>query len=188
MKCQNCGTEFEEGLFCPECGTKWIESDIDKKNLSDENSDQENEDALRRANAILEEYNDVEVEEEKIKNLGWNNSIDDAERVRIRMKQLEEAEKLELKTSLGQKKIQEMRSDLKQDYLKIKKDTLSVPAAIITTVVGSILCMYFLLPYGTVKKVIGIVIIIGLVNNIYEAWKNQKILREIETFWQRKKM
>ena len=22
MKCKNCGTEFNEGIFCPECGTK----------------------------------------------------------------------------------------------------------------------------------------------------------------------
>ena len=25
MKCANCGTEFNEGLFCPECGTKYDE-------------------------------------------------------------------------------------------------------------------------------------------------------------------
>jgi len=25
MKCQNCGTEFNEGIFCPECGTKYVE-------------------------------------------------------------------------------------------------------------------------------------------------------------------
>ena len=24
MKCKNCGTEFEEGVFCPECGTSQI--------------------------------------------------------------------------------------------------------------------------------------------------------------------
>ena len=28
MKCTNCGTEFEEGLFCPECGTKNDEGNI----------------------------------------------------------------------------------------------------------------------------------------------------------------
>lgn len=25
MKCKNCGTQFEEGIFCPECGTKYEE-------------------------------------------------------------------------------------------------------------------------------------------------------------------
>lgn len=34
MKCKNCGIEFEEGIFCPECGTK-IEM-----NLSDEEKEQ----------------------------------------------------------------------------------------------------------------------------------------------------
>lgn len=29
MKCKNCGTEFKEGFFCPECGTKW-----DKQNAT----------------------------------------------------------------------------------------------------------------------------------------------------------
>lgn len=27
MKCRNCGTEFNEGSFCPECGTEFIESE-----------------------------------------------------------------------------------------------------------------------------------------------------------------
>lgn len=24
MKCKKCGTEFEEGIFCPECGERYI--------------------------------------------------------------------------------------------------------------------------------------------------------------------
>ena len=24
MKCTNCGTQFDEGIFCPECGTKCV--------------------------------------------------------------------------------------------------------------------------------------------------------------------
>ena len=27
MKCANCGTEFDEGIFCPECGTKYNEEE-----------------------------------------------------------------------------------------------------------------------------------------------------------------
>lgn len=184
MKCQNCGTEFEEGLFCPECGTKWIENNINT-NVLNSDSDQENEQALQKANAILEEYSHAEVEEEKIKHLGWNDSPNDAERIRIRMKQLEEAEKLELKTPLGQQKILDMKNDLRQDYLKVKKGAVPVLVSVVMAIVGTILCMYFLLPYGTVKKVIGIFIILGLLDYIYENWRDNKVIKEVEEFWQR---
>ena len=30
MKCKNCGAEFNEGVFCPECGTK-VEIELDKE-------------------------------------------------------------------------------------------------------------------------------------------------------------
>ena len=36
MKCKTCGTEFDEGVFCPECGTKCEGSE-----LLDENAVQE---------------------------------------------------------------------------------------------------------------------------------------------------
>lgn len=32
MKCKNCGTEFIEGIFCPECGTK-MESPEDSNSV-----------------------------------------------------------------------------------------------------------------------------------------------------------
>ena len=43
MKCRNCGTEFDEGIFCPECGTKVVESDNESENISQviEESDEE---------------------------------------------------------------------------------------------------------------------------------------------------
>lgn len=39
MKCTKCGFEFEEGIFCPECGTKNVEIEekaISSKTLNDE--------------------------------------------------------------------------------------------------------------------------------------------------------
>lgn len=35
MLCKNCGTEFSEGVFCPECGTKNEESFVDEKTVAE---------------------------------------------------------------------------------------------------------------------------------------------------------
>ncbi len=34
MKCKNCGTQFEEGIFCPECGAKFVEENVKAKDES----------------------------------------------------------------------------------------------------------------------------------------------------------
>ena len=36
MKCVKCGREFEEGLFCPECGAKCEEKEAEEKRIQDE--------------------------------------------------------------------------------------------------------------------------------------------------------
>ena len=33
MKCVKCGCEFEEGLFCPECGAKYDEKEAEEKRI-----------------------------------------------------------------------------------------------------------------------------------------------------------
>lgn len=37
MKCKNCGAEFNEGIFCPECGTRVDEDTNSEKNITAEN-------------------------------------------------------------------------------------------------------------------------------------------------------
>lgn len=39
MKCKNCGTEFNEGFFCPECGTRY-ETENDNKELLQDKPDE----------------------------------------------------------------------------------------------------------------------------------------------------
>lgn len=35
MVCQNCGTQFEEGIFCPECGTKYDDGSVSGIDITD---------------------------------------------------------------------------------------------------------------------------------------------------------
>ena len=40
MKCNNCGTEFAEGIFCPECGTK-VENAVPQQILNEKVDEKE---------------------------------------------------------------------------------------------------------------------------------------------------
>ncbi len=40
MRCNNCGTEFAEGIFCPECGTK-VENETSRQILNDKVDEKE---------------------------------------------------------------------------------------------------------------------------------------------------
>lgn len=51
MKCDGCGAEFEEGIFCPECGTKYEKNE----ELVRIDSDKESEvNSVRAQNIILQ--------------------------------------------------------------------------------------------------------------------------------------
>ena len=63
MKCQNCGTEFNEGLFCPECGTKYDEEQVKKESQKDElNAKAEIEKAKVEAEKLAKEKAEHEAE------------------------------------------------------------------------------------------------------------------------------
>lgn len=51
MKCKECGCEFDEGKFCPQCGTKYNGQEIENQ----------------KAQSILDDYKTVEAEKEKMK-------------------------------------------------------------------------------------------------------------------------
>ncbi|WP_028242704.1 zinc ribbon domain-containing protein [Pseudobutyrivibrio ruminis] len=67
MKCKNCGTEFTEGCFCPECGTKYSEHDDDstKETLFFEKNDTNklrNESKIETSSKSEELYDETEKE------------------------------------------------------------------------------------------------------------------------------
>lgn len=59
MKCKNCGAEFEEGIFCPECGTK---ADVE---LSREEKERIELDKLEKEKAEQERLKKEQEEQEK---------------------------------------------------------------------------------------------------------------------------
>lgn len=57
MKCLKCGYEFKEGLFCPECGTKYNEEET--KHMENETAQQQSEKVL------IEQENRAGIEEQE---------------------------------------------------------------------------------------------------------------------------
>lgn len=78
MKCNNCGTFFKEGIFCPECGMKVIDEDSAKsvdeeyKKLKEENG------RLKEENLLMEQQRKEREKEEKEK---MQKRLEEAERL-----------------------------------------------------------------------------------------------------------
>lgn len=65
MKCKNCGFEFDEGIFCPECGTKYEEAIV--KEATKEVVEEVNPETAveKQQEAITEEVSNDEKEEKR---------------------------------------------------------------------------------------------------------------------------
>lgn len=67
MKCPNCGFEFDEGVFCPECGTKCVEEPAltyEEKKQMEEEEKQKRELELAKAKADQERFAKEKAEKE----------------------------------------------------------------------------------------------------------------------------
>ena len=65
MKCAKCGTEFHEGIFCPECGTKYDEEEAKKAEaLRAEEENKQRELELEKAKAEAERLAKEQAEQE----------------------------------------------------------------------------------------------------------------------------
>ena len=73
MKCRNCGTEFSEGIFCPECGTRIDDIVIDGKTVAEDGERESAEEA-----SVKEVKSIVEVEKDTI--IGQNTENEERER------------------------------------------------------------------------------------------------------------
>lgn len=178
MFCKNCGTEFLEGIFCPECGTKNETSKVDNHDItSDVNYTAEE---YQKAYNILSEYEQVEEEKMIITKLGWPNPDDIESRIRQRLDIYYKASALDIKTVAAKQQIEQMKRDIMEDYYTYQKKDGSLGAQKFWAIVFSILAVCFLFPLGIIGIIIGIVVIWAGWNAVSELKKTKKTLEELD--------
>ena len=77
MKCKNCGTEFEEGVFCPECGMR-IESELSPEEQARVNAERAKKEAENIAREKAEQerlINEQVKQNKKIENEGKTMAV-----------------------------------------------------------------------------------------------------------------
>lgn len=179
MVCKNCGTEFDEGIFCPECGTK-VEMEEDTKNVQSEESSDFAE-KRQRAYDILDEYEQTEKENLIISKLGWSNDKDIETRIKSRIKVYKQAKTLDLRTAKAKQVIQKMRDDIKADYseyVKVKDGSLG--AQRVWAIVITLISVFGLFQLGIVGIIIGILLIYGGWSAVSDLKKVKRTIAELQ--------
>ncbi len=181
MVCKNCGTEFNEGIFCPECGTK-IEVEENTKSVSSEEISEFAE-KKQKAYDILTEYEQVEKEKFLISELSWSDDKDIENRIKQRVKAYKKAKTLDLRTDQAKQLIQKMRDDIKADYYKyVREKDGSLAAHRFWAIVLTLIAVFVLFPLGIVGIIIGILFIFagwGMVSDLKKAKRTIAVLRKL---------
>lgn len=140
MICKNCGTSFEEGIFCPECGTKCE---------SNNTSNQDNpilEQRHQVAHNILDEFERVEKEKALIDQLGWPTSNSITKKIAARIEIYHKAVALNVKTDEAQKKVAQMKKDIEHDYYKYKQDGEGLIGQTVVAIIATIAVLWWWKP------------------------------------------
>lgn len=158
MKCLKCGYEFSEGLFCPECGTKYDEEEakkIEEKRIKEEQEEKEREEEKNRAYQAKIEKEKIEQEVELVKQKNENMRLQHEEEDRksrtvngIVYNTLEEAE-------TARKTFEEKEKE--KDDKKKRYTNLSVWSLVLSILSLPLICTVVLwIPASIVSIILGI--------------------------------
>lgn len=183
MKCKNCGTEFEDGVFCPECGTKYIENEV-SENTSNV------EEAMKKAHDILDEYKKVEEEKEKLQAMkaAWPTDGEPQKRILVRLDILKRARYLNLETEYGKNELEKMVNEINADYKKIKYEYSESDTQIFWAVGLTIFSLVVLFRWGMIGKVIGVLLILGEWESVWEHKKDSKLIAELDNILEKEQI
>ena len=110
MKCTKCGTVFEEGLFCPECGTKY---DEEEAKLA-EQKERERAETERLAE-------EQRKEEEKLAEQKKREA--ELEKARLEQEKVAKAQEVELaRAKAEQERLAKERAEQEAEVLRLKKE------------------------------------------------------------------
>lgn len=183
MRCKNCGEKFEKGVFCPECGARCIINDEINEKMD---SKERNTSVLEKAYSILDEYEEVKLEEEIIKQIGWSNQKDVKERVNLRIQQLHEVEGENFKSEYANQIIKKMKRDIKEDYYELKKKSTNIWTQTIVAIIIMICSISFLFSKGLFGIIIGIILMICGWGAVLETKKENELLNKIKIIMREK--
>ena len=165
MKCNNCGTEFNEGMFCPECGTKYVVSAAEHQ----------------KAQSILDELDAVEKEKEMITRWGWSDDKEVNIRILARLDVYSKVKGLNVKTTEAKKMIERMRIDLIDDYRKLEKEGDGVGSQKIVAIVCTILSILFAPGFGIIGIVIGVILCAAYWSAVKNLKKSKQLAIELKS-------
>ena len=165
MKCSNCGYEFDEGIFCPECGTK---NDVSVEER-------------QKAQNILDELDSVENEKKMINQWGWSNDKDVMVRIIARLEVYSKVKDMNVVTEASKKTIQNMKIDIINDYSKLCKEADGIGIQTFWAVVFTVLAIVFGFPAGILGIIIGILFIYGGWAAVNDKKRAKALSKKLET-------
>jgi thiol:disulfide interchange protein len=120
MKCTKCGYEFKEGLFCPECGTKYDEAEAKRIEV-------EKQEIEKKRKVEEKEKRDLEIEKTKVEQ--ERLAVEKAAREAELLRQQNEKARIEQEAEKKRKVEEKEKRDLEIEKTKVEQERLAVEKA-----------------------------------------------------------